>query len=81
MAYIDEVEEPSKDRKKINQKAYYSVLVKAAPPNINSSEPVQNLDQVRFYLILRAEQATRILRHSLNVQNCVFLSLKQAFIC
>ena len=49
VAYIDEVEEPSKDRKKINQKAYYSVLVKAAPPNINSAEPVQNLDQVQFY--------------------------------
>lgn len=51
MAYIDEVEEPSKDRsKKINQKAYYSTLVKAAlPKSIDSSEPVQNLDQVMLY--------------------------------
>lgn len=48
VAYIDEVEEPSKDRsQKINQKAYYSTLVKAAlPKSIDSSEPVQNLDQV-----------------------------------
>ncbi|KAL6341057.1 hypothetical protein AAG906_032172 [Vitis piasezkii] len=52
VAYIDEVEEPSKDRKKINQKAYYSVLVKAAPPNINSSEPVQNLDQIIYKIKL-----------------------------
>ena len=51
VAYIDEVEEPSKDRsQKINQKAYYSTLVKAAmPKSIDSSEPVQNLDQVMCY--------------------------------
>lgn len=51
VAYIDEVEEPSKDRsQKINQKAYYSTLVKAALPKaIDSSEPVQNLDQVICY--------------------------------
>ncbi|XP_056169325.1 callose synthase 3-like [Syzygium oleosum] len=50
VAYIDEVEEPSKDRpEKINQKAYYSTLVKAA---IDSSEPVQNLDQVIYRIKL-----------------------------
>ncbi|CAL5333124.1 unnamed protein product [Camellia sinensis] len=45
--YIDEVEEPSKDAsKKINQKVYYSELVKATlPKSANSSEAVQNLDQ------------------------------------
>lgn len=47
VAFIDEVEEPSKDRtKKINQKVYYSSLVKAAlPKSSNSLEPEQNLDQ------------------------------------
>ncbi|CAL8159843.1 unnamed protein product [Prunus armeniaca] len=54
VAYIDEVEEPSKDRsKKINQKAYYSTLVKAAlPKSIDSPEPVQNLDQVIYRIKL-----------------------------
>lgn len=48
VAYIDEIEEPSKDRsKKVNPKVYYSTLVKAALPNSNSTEPGQNLDQVR----------------------------------
>ncbi|KAI8002861.1 Callose synthase 3 [Camellia lanceoleosa] len=49
VAYIDEVEEPSKDAsKKINQKVYYSELVKAAlPKSANSSEAVHNLDQVK----------------------------------
>lgn len=46
VAYIDEIEEPSKDRsKKVNPKVYYSTLAKAAISN--SSEPGQNLDQVR----------------------------------
>ncbi|KAI8010549.1 putative protein phosphatase 2C 72 [Camellia lanceoleosa] len=47
VAYIDEVEEPSKDAsKKINQKVYYSELVKVAlPKSANSSEAVQTLDQ------------------------------------
>ncbi|KAI7985040.1 Callose synthase 3 [Camellia lanceoleosa] len=42
VAYIDEVEEPSKDAsKKINQKVYYSVLVKAAlPKSANSLEAI-----------------------------------------
>ncbi|KAL6200723.1 hypothetical protein ACLB2K_030504 [Fragaria x ananassa] len=54
VAYIDEVEEPSKDRsQKINQKVYYSTLVKAAmPKSIDSSEPVQNLDQVIYRIKL-----------------------------
>ncbi|KAL0435479.1 UNVERIFIED_CONTAM: Callose synthase 3 [Sesamum radiatum] len=43
VAYIDEVEEPSKDRtKKVNDKVYYSTLVKAALPKSNSSEPGQS---------------------------------------
>lgn len=47
VAYIDEVEEPSKDTtKKINNKVYYSALVKAMP-NSNASETGQNLDQVK----------------------------------
>lgn len=46
VAYIDEVEEPSKDKSKKNQKTYYSSLVKAASPkSINASEHVQ-LDEV-----------------------------------
>lgn len=50
VAYIDEVEEPNKDRtKKVNQKVYYSALVKAAMPKSNSTEPGQNLDQVIYY--------------------------------
>ena len=48
VAYIDEVEVTSRDKsKKNNQKVYYSALVKAASPkSIDSSEPVQNLDEV-----------------------------------
>lgn len=49
VAYIDEVEETSKDKsKRMVEKVYYSALVKVAPPMkpIDSSEPVQNLDQV-----------------------------------
>ncbi|KAJ0083727.1 hypothetical protein Patl1_29895 [Pistacia atlantica] len=46
VAYIDEVEKPSEDRsKKINQKIYYSVLVKAAPKSIDSPDPIQSLDE------------------------------------
>ncbi|XP_030967643.1 callose synthase 2-like [Quercus lobata] len=55
VAYIDEVEEPCKDNsKKTVQKVYYSALVKAAPPtkSIDSSEPVQNLDQVIYRIKL-----------------------------
>ncbi|GAV73698.1 LOW QUALITY PROTEIN: Glucan_synthase domain-containing protein/DUF605 domain-containing protein/FKS1_dom1 domain-containing protein, partial [Cephalotus follicularis] len=53
VAYIDEVEEPNKDRtKKINQKVYYSALVKAVPRSSDSSEPVQNLDQVIYRIKL-----------------------------
>ena len=47
VAYIDEVEEPSKDRSKKINKVYYSALVKAGlQKSSNSSEPVQNLDEV-----------------------------------
>jgi callose synthase len=49
VAYIDEVEETNPDRSKVIQKVYYSSLVKAAlPKSIDSSEPVQNLDQVKL---------------------------------
>lgn len=55
VAFIDEVEEPSKDRpKKINQKVYYSSLVKAAlPKSSNTLEPEQNLDQVKIMPLLK----------------------------
>ncbi|XP_038696263.1 callose synthase 3 [Tripterygium wilfordii] len=54
VAYIDEVEETSKDRsKKVNEKVYYSTLVKAAlPKSASSSDPVQNLDQVIYRIKL-----------------------------
>ncbi|XP_058090540.1 callose synthase 3-like [Magnolia sinica] len=60
VAYIDEVEEPNKDKtKKINQKVYYSALVRAAISKavnpaepINPVEPVQNLDQVIYRIKL-----------------------------
>ncbi|XP_044505154.1 callose synthase 3 [Mangifera indica] len=46
VAFIDEVEKPGEDRsKKINQKIYYSVLVKAAPKSIDSPDPIQSLDE------------------------------------
>ncbi|KAL4576869.1 hypothetical protein LXL04_012969 [Taraxacum kok-saghyz] len=52
VAYIDEVEEPSKDTtKKVNHKVYYSALVKAMP-NSNASETGQNLDQVIYKIKL-----------------------------
>ncbi|KAL4565125.1 hypothetical protein LXL04_029210 [Taraxacum kok-saghyz] len=52
VAYIDEVEEPSKDTTKdINQKVYYSVLVKAMP-NSNAFETGQNLDLVIYKIKL-----------------------------
>ncbi|OAY54872.2 callose synthase 3 isoform X1 [Manihot esculenta] len=54
VAYIDEVEVTSQDKsKKSNQKVYYSALVKAASPkSIDSSEPVQNLDEVIYRIKL-----------------------------
>ncbi|KAJ8759965.1 hypothetical protein K2173_010821 [Erythroxylum novogranatense] len=54
VAYIDEVEEPSKDRSKnVNEKVYYSALVKAAlPKSIDSSELVQKLDEVIYRIKL-----------------------------
>uniref|UniRef100_A0A6N2KJI9 1,3-beta-glucan synthase n=2 Tax=Salix viminalis TaxID=40686 RepID=A0A6N2KJI9_SALVM len=55
VAYIDEVEETGKDKsKKMVEKVYYSTLVKVAPPTkaIDSSGPVQNLDQVIYRIKL-----------------------------
>ncbi|KAJ0037576.1 hypothetical protein Pint_24113 [Pistacia integerrima] len=55
VAYIDEVEETSKDKyKKTVEKVYYSALVKAAAPtkSIDSSEPVQTLDQIIYRIKL-----------------------------
>ncbi|GLT70020.1 hypothetical protein SLA2020_421250 [Shorea laevis] len=53
VAYIDEVEEPSQDKtKKINDKVYYSALVKAVPKSSDVSEPTQNLDQVIYRIKL-----------------------------
>ncbi|PWA96098.1 glycosyl transferase, family 48 [Artemisia annua] len=52
VAYIDEVEEPSKDTsKKVNHKVYYSVLVKAMPNSI-APDSGQNLDQVIYKIKL-----------------------------
>ncbi|KAG6630069.1 callose synthase 3-like [Carya illinoinensis] len=46
VAYIDEVEKPSSEKSnKINEKVYFSCLVKAALPKSDSSDPGQNLDQ------------------------------------
>lgn len=51
MAYIDEVEEPSKDKfKKVNDKVYYSALVKASIAKVDN--PADSLDQVMHYDIL-----------------------------
>jgi callose synthase len=44
VAYIDEVEEPSKDKNKKIEKVYYSALVKAAVTK--PDDPGQKLDQV-----------------------------------
>ncbi|KAE9584923.1 putative 1,3-beta-glucan synthase [Lupinus albus] len=54
VAYIDEVEEPSKDKSRKTDKVYYSALVKAALPtkSIDSSETVQSLDQVIYKIKL-----------------------------
>ncbi|XP_072986572.1 callose synthase 3-like [Typha latifolia] len=51
VTYIDEVEEPTKDKK--IEKVYYSALVKVALPNTdNPAEQVQNLDQVIYRIKL-----------------------------
>ncbi|KAK7243498.1 hypothetical protein RIF29_38296 [Crotalaria pallida] len=54
VAYVDEVEEPSKDNSRKTDKVYYSALVKAALPtkSIDSSETVQSLDQVIYKIKL-----------------------------
>ncbi|TKY49513.1 Callose synthase 2 [Spatholobus suberectus] len=54
VAYIDEVEEHSKDSSRKTDKVYYSALVKAALPakSNDSSETVQSLDQVIYKIKL-----------------------------
>ncbi|KAJ0966771.1 hypothetical protein J5N97_023688 [Dioscorea zingiberensis] len=53
VAYIDEVEEPSKDKSGKNEKVYYSALVKSALAKTdNAGESVQNLDQVIYRIKL-----------------------------
>nr|XP_017246674.1 PREDICTED: callose synthase 2-like isoform X1 [Daucus carota subsp. sativus] len=53
VAYIDEVEETSKDKsKKTNEKVYYSALVKAVPKSVDTTGPSQNLDQVIYRIKL-----------------------------
>ncbi|XP_054822446.1 callose synthase 3 isoform X2 [Prosopis cineraria] len=52
VAYIDEVEEPSKERPKRINKVYYSCLVKAMPKSSSPSEPAQYLDQVIYKIKL-----------------------------
>uniref|UniRef100_A0A0D9VN45 1,3-beta-glucan synthase n=1 Tax=Leersia perrieri TaxID=77586 RepID=A0A0D9VN45_9ORYZ len=49
VAYIDEVEEPSKERNKKIEKVYYSALVKAAVTK--PDDPGQKLDQEDIYRI------------------------------
>ncbi|KAJ3672326.1 hypothetical protein LUZ60_007047 [Juncus effusus] len=54
VAYIDEVEEPSKDRSQKIEKVYYSALVKAAgsAKAEDSADRVQNLDEVIYKIKL-----------------------------
>ncbi|XP_077231016.1 callose synthase 3-like [Tasmannia lanceolata] len=53
VAYIDEVEEPSKDKsKKMNEKVYYSALVRANIAKGDPADKVQNLDQVIYRIKL-----------------------------
>ncbi|XP_010940236.1 callose synthase 3 [Elaeis guineensis] len=53
VAYIDEVEETREDRSKKIEKVYYSALVKAALAKADdSTEPVQNLDEVIYRIKL-----------------------------
>ena len=63
MAYIDEVEQTSKDRSnsRSNPKLYYSTLVKALPTKFDSQDPIQNLDQVKFFkykILMNGEHLT-----------------------
>ncbi|XP_071742629.1 callose synthase 2-like [Rutidosis leptorrhynchoides] len=54
VAYIDEVEETSDEKLKkvVDRVSYYSVLVKAVPKSGDSSDPVQNQDQVIYRIKL-----------------------------
>lgn len=50
VAYIDELEKPINDKsKKMNDKIYFSCLVKADLSKFDSSDPAQNLDQVKAH--------------------------------
>ena len=55
VAYIDKVEETSdeKTKKVVDRVSYYSVLVKAVPKSGDSSDPVQNQDQVQVLILFR----------------------------
>lgn len=65
MAYIDEVEQPTKDKSKKNNKLYYSALVKANIASIkdpsetaqDAPTPVQSLDQVKLIYLNISYQA------------------------
>ncbi|CAK9310309.1 unnamed protein product [Citrullus colocynthis] len=55
VAYIEELEEPSKDKsRKTNKKSYYSVLARGALPtkSKDSIEPAQSLDQIIYQIKL-----------------------------
>ncbi|KAI3511129.1 hypothetical protein L1887_18273 [Cichorium endivia] len=56
VAFIDEVEETSnsneKTKKVVDKVSFYSVLVKAVPKSSDSSDPVQNQDQVIYRIKL-----------------------------
>ncbi|KZV22357.1 callose synthase 2-like [Dorcoceras hygrometricum] len=53
VAYIDEVEETGRIKSsKMDDKIYYSTLVKAMPKSVDSSDPDQKLDQVIYRIKL-----------------------------
>ncbi|KAG8391331.1 hypothetical protein BUALT_Bualt01G0176700 [Buddleja alternifolia] len=53
VAYVDEVEEPGRDKSgQMVEKVYYSALVKAMPKSVDSSERDQKLDQVIYRIKL-----------------------------
>lgn len=68
VAYIDEVEETSSDGSKKKGNVYYSSLVKAALVTAgDSTEPVQNLDQVITSLI-KKKDSVKFYNINLNYQ-------------
>ncbi|XP_073029043.1 callose synthase 1-like [Primulina eburnea] len=53
VAYIDEVEDTGRIKSsKMDEKIYYSTLVKAVPKSVDSSDPDQKLDQVIYRIKL-----------------------------